>query len=338
MPAEILKFNKEQEAAVLGKRRTYNRQQEKLANENAGDLIGNAYAIPRDAWATYDNDLQTLQRAQLGVFADLASLQRSVPIGKSIHLFSKVTDSGEVNSSMDGRSRAKADAPVIDYEGTPVPIYDTTFTFGWRDVEAARLDGGWQYLDAATRDNANRKIVEKMEDLIVNGDSKWVVGGNSVYGLRTAPGRATGNFGNVDLVTATGAQWVEAIKRVLLGLQAKNYYGGVTIYLNYGDWFAASVNDYVTAAPQNTILSRLMMIPGLVSIVPSTAVPVNEILAVVKERRVLEILTAMPVTTMPIERKNFTDEYSYQVMTAVAPQFRRDANGNAGYAQFVKGA
>lgn len=334
----ILTFNKEQEAAVIGKRRTYNRAQEKLATENAGDLIGNAYAIPRDAWATYDNDLQTLQRAQLGVFADLSSLQRSVPIGKSIHLFSKVTDSGEVNSSMDGRSRAKADAPVIDYEGTPVPIYDTTFTFGWRDVEAARLDGGWQYLDAATRDNANRKIVEKMEDLIVNGDSKWVVGGNSVYGLRTAPGRATGNFGNVDLVTATGAQWVEAIKRVLLGLQAKNYYGGVTIYLNYGDWFAASVNDYVTAAPQNTILSRLMMIPGLVSIVPSTAVPVNEILAVVKERRVLEILTAMPVTTMPIERKNFTDEYSYQVMTAVAPQFRRDANGNAGYAQFVKGA
>lgn len=334
----ILTFNKEQEAAVLGKRRAFNRKQEKLSTENAGDLIGNAYTIPRDAWATYDKDLQTLQRAQLGVFADLASLQRSVPIGKSIHLFSKVTDSGEVNSSMDGRSRAKADAPVIDYEGTPVPIYDTTFTFGWRDVEAARLDGGWQYLDAAVRDNANRKIVEKMEDLVVNGDSKWVVGGNSVYGLRTAPGRATGNFGNVDLVTATGGQWVEAIKRVLLGLQAKNYYGGVTVYLNYGDWFAASVNDYVTAAPQNTILSRLMMIPGLVSIVPSTAVPVNEILAVVKERRVLEILTAMPVTTMPIDRKNFTDEYSYQVMTAVAPQFRRDANGNAGYAQFVKGA
>jgi uncharacterized linocin/CFP29 family protein len=334
----ILTFNKEQEAAVIGKRRAHNARQERLAKESEGELIGNAYTIPRDAWATYDNDLQTLQRAQLGVFSDLASLQRSVPIGKSVHLFSKVTDSGEVNSSMDGRSRAKADAPVIDYEGTPVPIYDTTFTFGWRDVEAARQDGGWQYLDAATRDNANRKIVEKMEDLIVNGDAKWNVAGNQVYGLRTAPGRATGNFGNVDLATATGAQWVEAIRRVLVGLQAKNFYGGVTIYLNYGDWFAASVSDYVTAAPQNTILARLMAIPGLVAIVPSTAVPVNEILAVVKERRVLEILTAMPVTTMPIERKNFTDEYSYQVMTAVAPQFRRDANGNAGYAQFVKGA
>jgi hypothetical protein len=334
----ILTFNKEQEAAVIGKRRAHNARQERLARDSEGELIGNAYTIPRDAWATYDQDLMTLQRAALGVFTDLSGLQKNVPIGKVLHYFSKVTDSGEVNSSIDGRSRAKADAPVIDYEGTPVPIYDTTFTFGWRDVEAARQDGGWQYLDAATRDNGNRKLVEKLEDLVINGDSKFNVAGNQIYGLRTAPGRATGNFGNVDLVTATGAQWVEAIKRVLIGLQGENYYGGVTIYLNYGDWFAASVNDYVTAAPQNTILARLMMIPGVVSIVPSTAVPVNEILAVVKERRVVELLTAMPITTMPIERKNFTDEYSFQIMTAVAPQFKRDANGSTGVAQFIKGA
>lgn len=333
----ILTFNKEQEAAVLGKRRAHNARQERLAKESEGELIGNAYTIPRDAWATYDKDLITLQRAQLGVFNDLSSLQRNVPIGKVLHYFSKVTDSGEVNSSIDGRSRAKADAPVIDYEGTPVPIYDTTFTFGWRDVEAARQDGGWQYLDAATRDNGNRRIVEKMEDLIVNGDTKYNVAGSQIFGLRTAPSRNTGLFGNFDLVTATGAQWVSALTKVLLGLQASNYYGGATIYLNYGDWFAASVSDYVTAAPQNTILARLMSIPGIVAVVPSTSIPANEILAVVKERRVLEILTAMPVTTMPIERKNFTDEYSFQIMTAVAPQFKRDAANKSGVAHFTKG-
>lgn len=333
----ILTFNKEQEAAVIGKRRAHNARQERLAKESEGELIGNAYTIPRDAWATYDKDLITLQRAQLGVFTDLSSLQKNVPIGKVLNYFSKVGDQGEVNSSLDGRSRAKADAPVIDYEGTPVPIYDTTFTFGWRDVEAARQDGGWQFLDAATRDNGNRKLVEKLEDLVINGDTKYSVSGNNIYGIRTAPSRATGNFGNFDLVTATGAEWLSAVKKVLLGLQAKNYYGGATLYVNYGDWFAASTSDYVTAAPQNTILSRLMTIPGIVAIVPSTAVPVNEILAVVKERRVLEILTAMPLTTMPIDRKNFTDEYSFQIMTAVAPQFKRDANNNSGVAQFVKG-
>ena len=334
----ILTFNKEQEAHVIGERRAYNEAQKDMSGKNQGRMVGNAYTIPRDAWATYDKDLITLQRAELGVFSDLSSLQKSVPIGKILNYFGKVSDSGEVNSSLDGRSRAKADAPILDYEGTPVPIYDTTFTFGWREVEAARQDGGWQYLDAAARDNGNRKLIEKMEDLVLNGDGKFTVGSSKVYGLRNAPGRATGTFGNVDLATATGAEWVTAIKRVLLGLQAKNFYGGATIYLNYGDWFAASVGDYVTAAPQNTILSRLQSIPGVVSFIPSTKVPPNEILAVVKERRVVEILSAMPITTTPIERKNFTDEYSFQIMTAVAPQFKRDAAGNAGYAQFTKGA
>lgn len=334
----ILTFNKEQEAHVIGTRRAFNSKQGRMAQDNEGSLVGNAYTIPRDAWATYDQDLITLQRAQLGVFSDLSSLQKSVPIGKVLNFFSKVGDQGEVNSSLDGRSRAKADAPVIDYEGTPVPIYDTTFSFGWREVEAARQDGGWQYLDAATRDNANRKIVEKLEDLVINGDTKYSVSGANVYGLRTAPSRATGNFGNFDLATATGAEWVQAVIKVIKGLQAKNFYSPVTIYLNYGDWFAASSVDYVTAAPQNTILQRIMAIPGVAAVVPSTAVPVNEILAIVKERRVMELLTAMPVSTTPIDRKNFTDEYSFQVMTAVAPQYKRDAAGNCGVAQFVKGA
>jgi hypothetical protein len=41
----------------------------------------------------------------------------------------------------------------------------------------------------------------------------------------------------------------------------KNFYGPVTIYLNYKDWFYASVNDYAANYPK-TILSRIMEIPG----------------------------------------------------------------------------
>ena len=43
----ILTFNKEQEAAVIGKRRAHNARQERLAKESEGELIGNAYTIPR---------------------------------------------------------------------------------------------------------------------------------------------------------------------------------------------------------------------------------------------------------------------------------------------------
>jgi hypothetical protein len=40
------------------------------------------------------------------------------------------------------------------------------------------------------------------------------------------------------------------------------------IYLNYKDWFYASVNDYAANYPK-TILSRIMEIPGVAALVPA---------------------------------------------------------------------
>lgn len=334
----MLQFNKEQEGAVLAERMAFNAVQKRLAVNSKGVMTGNAYTLPRYLWESYDAQAVEIQRDVLAVFADLSGLRKDVPIGPYVHYFQTISDSGEVNMSIDGRSRAKTDRPVIDYEGTPLPIYDTTFGFGWRQVEAARNGGAWNMLDTAAQNNAVRKIAEKMEDLVINGDPLVSVGGDSVYGLRTAPNRVTDNFGNFDLATATGAEWVSAIKTVLLAMQTKNFYGNVTLYLNYGDWFAASVGDYVTAAPQNTILNRLLAIPGLVSIVPSSKVPVNEILAIVKRRDVFELNVGMPMVTRPLVRHNVTDEYEFEVMTAVAPVFKHDALDQAGYGQFVKGA
>jgi hypothetical protein len=49
-------------------------------------------------------------------------------------------------------------------------------------------------------------------------------------------------------------------------LQSKNFYDPVTIYVNYKDWFYASVNDYAANYPK-TILSRIMEIPGVAALV-----------------------------------------------------------------------
>jgi hypothetical protein len=45
----------------------------------------------------------------------------------------------------------------------------------------------------------------------------------------------------------------------------------------------------------------------------------------------------MPMVTRPLVRHNVTDEYEFEVMTAVAPVFKFDANLQAGYGQFSKG-
>ena len=170
--------------------------------------------------------------------------------------------------------------------------------------------------------------------MVLNGDPNINVGGATIYGLRTAPNRATGTHG-LDLNGATGAQWVGAISALIGLLQSKNFYGPVTIYVNYKDWFYASVNDYAANYPK-TILSRIMEIPGVAALVPASKVPQNELLGVVKRPDVVQILNGMPMTMRPKARQNPEDDYVFSVLAAAAPQFKHDANGQAGYAQLTK--
>ena len=56
---------------------------------------------------------------------------------------------------------------------------------------AAQTEG--YSLDSDAISNHQRKVAEKLEDMVLNGDPNINVGGATIYGLRTAPNRATGN-------------------------------------------------------------------------------------------------------------------------------------------------
>jgi hypothetical protein len=46
----------------------------------------------------------------------------------------------------------------------------------------------------------------------------------------------------------------------------------------------------------------------------------------------VQILNGMPMTMRPKARQNPEDDYVFSVLAAAAPQFKHDANGQAGYA------
>lgn len=342
----MLKYTKEQQALILNARRRWDAMQRNMAamhgfavNDANGqfisydNLIGNASVLPRDVWGEWDRSAITVQRDVLAVFNDLAAtVSRPMALGKIVHYFMTLSDSGDVNISLDGRGKAKTDQPVMAYEGTPLPIIDSELSFGWRQMLAAQTEG--YSLDSDAIANHQRKIAEKLEDLVLNGDSTIDVGGSKIYGLRNAPFRKTGTTA-IDLNGASGAQWLEAISEVVSLMHDNNYYAPVTIYLNYKDWFYATVNDY---APNyaGTIFKRIMEIPGVAALVPASKVPANELLGVVKRSDVVQILNGMPMTMRPKARQNPEDDYVFSVLAAAAPQFKHDANGQAGYVQLTK--
>lgn len=332
-----IRFSNEQARAVIAARRMFNNAQEEMARRfGLGDtpgseLIGNAQTLPRDIWEAWDRDSITLQRDAMPLYDRLASRVGSpISIGKLVTYFGKIGDNSEAIVSLDGTAKARRDAATISYEGVPVPIVHSGFGFGWRQVQAAQADG-WDGLDTATRDNANRKVMEKVNGHLLDGNAQIVYGGNVLYGLRTYPGRNTRSTG-VTLASATGAQWVAEVTATLTLLHNDNFKVPATLYVNWTDWFYASNTDFSTTYPNKTIAQRVREIEGVKEVVAIPDLAADEIFAVVEDRRVMELKVAMPIVTRPLFRANPTDNYDFEVMTASAPVFKRDADGNCGIA------
>jgi len=325
----MLRFTDEQQAFVLANRRQFNASQIAMAENHGQTLIGNALPLPKDVWGLWDREAVEVQRTTLRVFNDLSSsVSRPMPIGKLVHHFQTVSDSGSVNVSLDGRSKGRTDQPVFAYHGTPLPIIDSPFSYGWRQVAAASTEGF--QLDAAGRMNSMRKIAEKAESLMLNGDTDIVVGADPLYGLRTHPRRNTRTTAQA-LNGATGAQWLATITATLKLLHDDNFKSPATIYLNFDDWFYATSTEFTAGYPK-TIAQRVLELGGLRDVIDADSINPGEVIAVVKDRSVLQVLNGMPMTTRAQFRANPEDDYNFVTMAAVALEIKFDANQNCGVA------
>jgi len=323
------RFSPAQEQAVIANREMFNRRQAEIAEQYGDVALGNAYSLPRDVWKSWDMAGVMVQRNVQAVYNDLAaSVARPINIGKTIHYFHTISDSGEANTSLDGRSKARTDQQTYAYNGTPVPIVDSTFSYGWRQVAAAQTEG--EQLDVAGRDNAMDKVMTKLESIVLDGDSNIVVDGAQLYGLRNHPKRSTRATGQA-LASATGAQWIADVTATLKLLHAKNYKVPATVYLNWSDWFYAGSTEFTTGYPK-TIAQRILEIPGIASIVPSDTVAASQIIAIVKNNRVVELLNGMPMATQAQFRANPTDDYNFVTMAAAALVIKYTAENDCGVA------
>lgn len=329
-----VRFNAQQADALMGSRRAFNAQQQMLANQFRNintELVGNAYTLPKDVWESWDGGTVQVYRDNLVLYDRLSSkVGRSVSLGKMIFYYGKTKSTPEVVKSLDGLAKARREQATIVYEGVPLPIYGSMYGFGWRQMQAA-MEEGWDSLDETARYDANRVVAEEMENTVIAGDSSIVFEGATQYGLRTAPGRNTRSTG-VTLASATGAEWEAEFKAVAALNHADNFKVPFTYYVNWDDWFYASTTRYTTAYASKSILQTLQEAPHVKEIVPVPDLAADEIIALVEDRRVVEILNAMPISTIPMFRSNITDNYDFEVMAAFTLQFKRDADGKMGMA------
>ena len=177
-----------------------------LVNNNPSD----AGTLPRDVWGRWDEDAIEIMREDLTVYNDLQSLTVSMPVGKTVDYFRRISEQeAEVVGSFDGRARPTVDISMTDYISTPVPFYTNGWGFGWAEYEAG-VSEGFTDIDTQGRKQAMRKFGEKLQAVIIGGDAALVHSGQVVHGLTTFPERKT-------VSRAGGRFWFLMALMVLLG-------------------------------------------------------------------------------------------------------------------------
>jgi hypothetical protein len=274
-------------------------------------------------------------RDVLAVFNRLAAANTTpVSMGDIMSYFPQVSDSGEARVTMDGRDAGRSDAALVKYVGTPVPIITSDARFGWRQMEVMRKAG--TLIEAETIANHQRKVADKLEDMVLNGDANVVVAGNTIYGLRNHPQRNTDTHGFDLNSTATGANYLAAFQKLINALVGDNAFGRATVFMNYSDWVYASINEFA-AGYSKTILQRMREVEQIADIVPCGKVPADNLLGIagIETGDWGSILQGMGMTTRPKARHNPEDDYVYTVIAAAAPQLRTDYDGRAPFAHLT---
>ena len=326
-------FTPNQQEQVFAERDAFNASETALASRQF--LVGNASPLPLDAWRRIDGRATQVQRDKLVLFGKLAAAS-STPVGMAdlVNYYQQVSDSGEVILSMDGRQSGKGDKVLTRYQGTPVPILASdTARYGWREMAVMQRGGN---LDLAQIANNQRRIAERLETMALDGDSTVNVGGNTIYGLRTFPARNTNTHG-LTLASATGAQWLAAVKDLCAKLIADNAYGRVTVFVNFNDWFAAQNTDFAAAYPKS-IATRLQEIEQVAEFVPVPRLPANELIGIadLSSGNWGSILSGMPITTRPLARHNPEDDYAFSCIASASVQLRSDYNGQSTIAHLTQ--
>ena len=296
--------------------------------------LTNSAPILPEAWRRMDDRATAIFRDRLAVFSRLAAASSTpVALGDIVSYYPQISDSGAVVVSMDGQQPGNDDQAVVKYVGTPSPIIASSARFGWRQMETMRKTG--TLLQTESIANKQRKIAEKLEDMVLNGDTT-TVGGMTIYGLRNHPQRNTDTHGFDLNATATGANWLAAFQKLINLCIGDNSFGRITVFLNYSDWVYASVNEFA-ANYSKTILQRLREIEQIADIVPASRVPADNIIGIagLDTGEWGTILTGMAPTVRPLVRNNATDPYVFEVMASMTPQLRTDFDGRAPFAHMT---
>ena len=187
-------------------------------------------------------------------------------------------------------------------------------------------------IDTANGAAAARVVGEKVEDLLINGDSSVNLNGNTIYGLTSHPDRNTDtatNLGGGDFGTISNI--VPTFSGILSALKADNYRGPYGVFVADTQFDQMAMSFFTDGSGQSA-LNRVLQIPQIQFIDSSAWLDAGEIVVVHLSRDVVEL--AYVQQYWPITNLEWTSgdgmQSNFKVMTVFAPMVKSDYNARSG--------
>ena len=314
---------------------TQRRNAFEMQNNALAALEGNQAArLPTDAYRDIDSRTKQLMTGDEGgvILNDLLPLARSVPIGKIVAEYRRVSDSGNGQSSIGGQFSKNMDKATYDFEGGVVMIHEDAFGRNFREFAAMQSEG----FDALMDDQAGsvRAVRRLLVGHMVNGVPAVNYKGATADGIKQKALALDldGSGVNVDL-TSPALTFADAEKAFIAALTliqgTNNAEGDVTFYVSNQIWFnlmKRTSND----STFETFLEALGRIPGVAAIKrtsDATMLTGNQFIAGILSDQYIQPIVGMAVSTVPITRMTPWADYNFVTWSAAGILVKSDSAG-----------
>lgn len=301
-------------------------QGQKLGN----GLVAHAALLRKDEWEELDTRLVQEARQRLVGIADLNAAGLTMPLGglgTLVSQFEKVGDLTEADVNMSGATAGNKDTVDFDLVGVPVPIIHKDFEINIRRLLASRRLGDG--LDTTQISIATRRVADKLEEILFNGQDITVQGG-TIFGYRTHPdrntGTAVGDFGTIVNIFPT-------VNNMVIAAEADNYFSPYTLYVSKIQFseMRAVFND---GSGQSAMVRILENIPTITSIKAADVIPDGELVLVTMLPDVVDLAIAQDITVVQWDQMGGMIS-QFKVMTAQVPRVKSDRRGRSGIVHFT---
>ena len=208
----------------------------------------------------------------------------------------------------------------FDSVGVNVPVIFKEFKLNQRQLLASRSGVG-EGLDVTSYGMAGRVVNESIEKMIFNGVSKL-----GIFGYTTHPNRNLKTIANA-WNTASGTPIADTLDMIQKARNA-NKRGPYVLYVADNVWVALQ-DDYSATKGDNTVMQRLLAIPGITAVKEAPELADSSVLLVQMDRSTVDLAIAEEVNSFDYSNDGGRSTF-FRVQAVMTVRVKAEKNGQCG--------